>query len=553
MKSSNDSQLMQWLRQQSQPFQSTTRKVVLAAVLQFIVQLASLYLIAVIAQTLIIHQQRPSAVLLGELILCLAAQLLFHQLKAHQQTMLRRQVMLHFQQALHQRLQQYSLALSRSHSNASWQSFFLKRIPALQGYYCDYLTQQRIASIIPLIVLAVVMPLSWLAGLLLLLSAPLVPLFMWIVGVGAANAHRQHFLAIERLGGIFLDRLKAKQLLTVFDRTDAEKQLFEQASEQLKTRTLKVVSLAFLSSSVLDFFATIAMALVAVIIGFSLLGDIPFGNWGQPMDLQKGLFVLLLAPLFFAELKTLGRFYHSKAEALGAAQDLQQIIARPVDVPHDRSSHHELHWREVSILHDGGQPLIQIHQLDLHPGDKVLLQGPSGAGKSTLLEALMGQRTLSCEQPVEVLQWQQISWLGQQAVLLPGTVRENLTLGHPRSDEQLWQVLQRVELSDWVTQSKQQLDTPLGEHPPLSGGQQQRLALARILLFDQPVIFLDEPTAHLASEQQQRLTELLQQLLQEKTVIWISHRLLDQDFFTHHWTINAEQRDFVQQEIERHA
>lgn len=526
-----------WLNTHIRTFSAAIHFVVALAAAKFILQMASLYLLSDIVAQYLIESRRPDAVTFYGLAGVLLAQMLLLAYHDKKKLTLAGEVANYFQQHLTQQLQRGSLAVIRDYSIARWQSFYIHRLPALQSYYSEYITQQRLATLMPVCVLLVVFPISWLAALILLVAAPLIPLFMWITGKGAAAAQQRHFIALERLGSIFLDRLQARRLLHVHHAVDRQQQYFHTAAEALKQKTLDVLRVAFLSSSVLDFFATVGMALIAVFVGFSLLGIITVGSWQSGLSFQEGLFALLLSPLFFSELKNLGRCYHLRAEALGAADAIEAVLNRPCGATATCSPPLILH--ELTLSTAQKTPLLFARQLTLNLGDHVLLQGDSGSGKTTLLEVLLGMRSASAR-ALCTLEREQVTWLSQQAVILAGSVRENLMMGMPMAERCLYERLDQVGLREWVSQLPQGLDTPLGDHPPMSGGQQQRLAIARVLLFDNPVVFLDEPTAHLGEAQADAIIALLQQHLHHKTVIWVSHELSGGSFFNKRWCIDAE-------------
>jgi len=533
--STDSTRLKQWLRAQQKAFRKGSGAILLLSALRFAVQLAGLYVLSMIIGRAVMESLQPDQQSLAVLATLFTVQLLLSWLVFHVKRGLSHRVLVYFQTQLMQRLQTGSLAVLRQYSAASWQSFIMKRVPALQSFYSDYLPQQQLAAVIPVLVIIAVFPVSWLAALLLAIAAPLIPLFMWLVGKGAAASHQRHYKALERLGSIFLDRLQARQLLHTHRAVNRQKRVFTLASHALREKTLEVLRFAFLSSSVIDFFATVGMALIAVFTGFSLLGEITFGSWQSGLTLQEGLFILLLSPLFFSELKTLARFYHLRAEALGAADVIMDVL-ESAPVANSQKATSELYFTSLTVP-VSGQLILQASELTCRSGDHILLQGASGSGKSTLLESLLGMRTAQAEQ-MQLLLRSQVAWLTQHAVVLPGSVRENLTLSHEADDDYLLALLDKVELTDWIMQQSSGLDTLMGDYPPMSGGQQQRLALARVLFFNRPVVILDEPTAHLSVPQAERMAQLIRQYLADKTVIWVSHDISADKFFNKRWTID---------------
>ena len=442
-------------------------------------------------------------------------------------------------------------ALVRQHSVYYWQTLWLQNLQAFTDWALEYRVQQTIAVVVPLLALTVIFYVNPVIGLGLLITLPVVPLFMIIVGKGAAALHRKHFVALERLGSLFTDRLAALPMLANFQAHQRQTGLLKEASEQLNTRTMKVVSVAFLSNSVLDFFATLAVALVAVFIGFSLLGELEIG---PAITLQQGLWILLTVPLLLSEMKKLGQVYHQKAQAEAAQEELAplyshvpdtislQSYAQSADNPEemsrllDASNFNVFDLREPASLKEGQvQPaLLKANSLIISKGDKVLLNGKSGAGKTLLLEALSGQRpaTHKFEQPVV--------WITQHPVITPGSVRENLCLNDTYSDDILMTALQDVELEAWLTLLPYGLDTVMTDYPQLSGGEAQRLSLARALLRDESIWLLDEPTAHLPDEQHHRLAQLIKRLGENKTLIWASHKALPSNWFNQFWSVEKK-------------
>lgn len=534
-----EKELLIWLKAQGRQFSRSLSALLLISLVLFVLRVGAMWSLSLVLHQVLIEQQSPSLSVLASLAALFVGQSLLVYCKGHQGARVEQAISSHYQQAIYQQIRRFHLALLRQQPTANWQAHLMKRSPAISQYYLDFQLQQKLASIAPLIVLAIVLPLNWLIALILLVSAPLIPVFMWITGMGAATAHRANFAAIDRLNHLFLDRLRGRQLLQLFNREQAELEKFSVAGEELKSRTLKVVRLAFLSASVLDFFATVAMALVAVLVGFTLLGEVNTGHWGeQPLNFQQGLFLLLMTPLFFNELKLLGRHYHTKSEAIGAAAEIRPLLEL-VEQPHPTQAHDEaaIEWPSTEIFGANGDAILKAEGFHFAKGDKVFLKGPSGSGKSVLLEALLGLRKLAPVSPC--LQREDVAWLGQQTHVLPGSVRQNLTLGEPFEDEALLEALEKVGLTEWLHQQPEGLEQAMGEHPPLSGGQTQRLALARILLFDKPVVLLDEPTAHLTQDQHHELSALLQQQLEGKSVVWVSHREVTQAWFTQQWHLQV--------------
>lgn len=447
--------------------------------------------------------------------------------EANRRTLQAKTELLHgLEQHFVQRLVAEQTSLVSTHSNYFWQSVWTRHISALAHWRYDYQVQQYIAVLVPLFALIFILIVNPIVGGSLLITLPIIPLFMIIVGKGAAARQRTHFVALTRLGSLFVDRLTALPLLATFRSHQREQKILSQASDELNDRTMKVVSIAFLSNTVLDFFSTVAVALIAVFIGFSLLGEFSIGPL---LTLHTGLWLLLTAPLLFSELKALGQYYHQKAEAEAARDETGQwfepLTAGQLSQPDGDFTQPETFRVE---LPDG---MLHSTNLHLHPGDRVAVTGPSGSGKTLLLEALAGQRPANYCLPCRV------AMLSQHPVLFPATVRENLNYQQHFSSQRLQQVIEAVELKRWIESLPKGLDTPLAEVPAISGGQAQRLSLARLLLSDAPVWLLDEPTAHLPESQHNSLSELIRRLGKDRTVLWVSHKPLPKTWFNREWQV----------------
>ncbi|MGE6263041.1 heme ABC transporter permease/ATP-binding protein CydD [Aeromonas media] len=422
----------------------------------------------------------------------------------------------------------------------SWASLLLEQIEEMQEFFSRYLPQMAIAVFIPLVILVAVFPVNWAAGIILLGTAPLIPLFMILVGVGAADANRRNFQSLARLSGHFLDRLKGLRTLQLFMRTQAEGEAIRDASEDFRERTMEVLRLAFLSTAVLEFFAAIAVALVAVYFGFSYIDHLNFGNYGAKVTLFTGLFVLFLAPEFYAPLRELGAHYHAKAQAIGAAEQLLEFLEAEVSEPASGSAPFQadgpirVEARALEVLSAEGKVLVGPIDFTLEAGTRTALVGISGAGKSSLVNALLGFAPYRGSLRVngqelaelDMSQWRlQLGWLSQNPQLFHASLRDNLLLARPTaSDAELEAALVRAQA--WEFAREKGVDYPVGDQAGgLSVGQAQRLALARTLLKSTQLMVLDEPTASLDRHSERAIMSTLEDAAKGKTLLMITHRL----------------------------
>ncbi|MCU8086678.1 MULTISPECIES: cysteine/glutathione ABC transporter permease/ATP-binding protein CydD [unclassified Shewanella] len=465
----------------------------------------------------------------------------------------------HIRAAVMDKLTKLGPAFIKGKPAGSWASIVLEQVEDLQDFYARYLPQISLAGFIPVLILAAVFPINWAAGLILLLTAPLIPMFMILVGMGAADANRKNFSALARLSGHFMDRLKGLSTLKLFHRGDAELKVIASASEEFRSRTMSVLRMAFLSSAVLEFFAAVSIAVLAVYFGFSYLGHLDFGYYGAhanissstapdmggiPFSLFTGLFILILAPEFYQPLRDMGTHYHAKAQAIGAAEALITLLEHPEPefFGHVRiNSIETLSADNLEVFSVDGTRLLGPLSFELKEGERLALVGPSGAGKTSLLNALLGflpykghllinGHELSA---LDLAHWRQhLAWLGQEPQLFHGTVRDNVALADPTlPDDMLWHLLAEANISDFVKAQPLGLDAPVGEQSSgLSVGQAQRIALARALGQQASLFVLDEPTASLDSQSEQAVSSALNRAMAGKMCIMVTHRLdqLDQ-------------------------
>ncbi|EMX4956542.1 cysteine/glutathione ABC transporter permease/ATP-binding protein CydD [Raoultella planticola] len=440
------------------------------------------------------------------------------------------------------RLQQAGPAWIQGKPAGSWATLVLEQIDDMHDYYARYLPQMTLAASVPLLIVITIFPINWAAALILLGTAPLIPLFMALVGMGAAEANRRNFLALARLSGHFLDRLRGMETLRLFHRGEAETDNIRYASQDFRQRTMEVLRLAFLSSGVLEFFTSLSIALVAVYFGFSYLGELNFGHYGVGVTLMSGFLALILAPEFFQPLRDLGTFYHAKAQAIGAADSLKTFMEKPL-AQETRGekllSDNEpigLEARDAIVKSPEGKILAGPLNFTLPAGKRVVLVGQSGSGKSSLLNALTGFLPYDGSllvngvelRDLDASRWHRLlSWVGQNPQLPAATLRENVLLAWPEASEaQLQLALDKAWVSEFISQLPQGINTPVGDQAGrLSVGQAQRIAVARALLVPCRLLLLDEPAASLDAHSEQRVMQALFNASSQQTTLMVTHQL----------------------------
>ncbi|CAM5198904.1 ATP-binding cassette subfamily C protein CydD OS=Castellaniella defragrans OX=75697 GN=HNR28_001434 PE=4 SV=1 [Castellaniella denitrificans] len=440
-------------------------------------------------------------------------------------------------------------AWTRRQASGELAGAVVEQTEALDGYFSRYLPSMAAAVVLPIAFSLIILPVDLVAGLLLLTTAPLIPLFMALVGWGAEAASRHHLQTFARLSGFFADRLRGLSTLKLHGRAQAEAEAVTQASDTLRARTLAVLRIAFLSSAVLEFFAALGVAGVAVYIGLSYLGYLDLR--GQALSLQAGFFCLLMAPEVYAPLRQFAAHYHDRAAARAAVAQIEAsfdslpaIDTPPQERPAGPSGTRHRDAREAGIsVHAGPlrlslperpRPILDGLSLSIQAGEHVALLGGSGAGKTTLLEVLARLQTAEgplmldgrplAEWPEESLR-DRVVLIGQRPFLLQGSIADNIRLGRPdASAAEIARAAQRACVTEFARHLPHGLDSridPRGHG--LSGGQAQRVALARLYLRDPGLILLDEPTAHLDEAMRDAVLDGLLDFARGRTVLLVTH------------------------------
>ena len=403
----------------------------------------------------------------------------------------------------------------------------------VDAYMNQYIPQALYAVLIPLMIsIAIIDSVSWI-GWILLMTYPLIPFFMILIGKKADKLNKQQWERMQFLGGHFLDVLQGLTTLKVFGRAKEQVHVIGRLSGEFRDATLKVLRIAFLSALVLELIGTISTAMIAVYLGVSLVyGEVEF---------LPAFFILLLAPDFYAPLRQLGAAFHTGLSGKVSLTAVQEYLTSGIEVVRTgqetlKRPMQTIEFRDVAYEYEEDHVGLETFTGVLKRGCSYMLVGESGAGKTTISNVLMqlltptkGQVTVD-GYDLQTLdsQWyhEQIAYLSQTPYIMSGTLRENLQFGLEASDETLWKVLQQVQLSDFVSALPLGLDTVIGEGGyGLSGGQRQRLALGRTLLRPAQILILDEVTAHLDVETENLIMQVLREYGQDKIVLYVGHRV----------------------------
>ena len=524
--------LLKRLRQQEK---LRLRLSILAGSTATVLLILSWYLIALLIQQVVLVEPASTTLqLYGGLIVSL---LLARNLALYWQEQLAQTASNNIRASLRQQLlhawQATKPVSLQQQAASSHAGHWLEDTDALDGYFARYWPQQQLMLLSPLLILLAISISNWLVALLLLLSAPLIPLFMSLIGMGAEQINQKHLAQRQRLAGHFLDRLRKMALINRLGAAEQVKAEVASRSERYRQLVMKTLRVAFLSSAVLEFFASVAIAAVAIYIGFVLFGAINFGP-AQSLTLASGIFMLALAPEFFQPLRQFAQAYHDRAAAVAAATELAPLLLPAAQQPAkafatDTASAvgKAFECQQLNINTASGRVICHQLNISLSPGQCLLVSGPSGAGKSTLLKTCAGLQAPNSGQ-VRVKQLPvadaRVFYLPQKPWVFNGTLRENLSVLSPGVDDNaLLSALDTVGLAA-LCATPAQLDQPLTERAEgLSGGQLQRLALARVLLSSFDIILLDEPTASLDLASTKQIIACLAQLKRQHALIIASH------------------------------
>ncbi len=440
------------------------------------------------------------------------------------------------------RLLSHLLALGPAYTNAERSGELTNTIQegveALDAYIRQYLPQLALAAIVPLAIFLFILPVDPLSAFVLLLTAPLIPIFMVLIGDAAETQTRRQWSVLSSMSATFLDAIQGLTTLKLLGRSRAMIAEIANISDRFRHSTMRVLRVAFLSAFVLEMVATISTAVVAVEIGLRLLyGRIQF---------EQAFFVLLLAPAFYLPLRLLGTRFHSGMSGIAAAQRIFDILDQPVpaaktdqpDIHQPLEFHKAIEFRDVHLAYEDGKRIALDGVTFTIPRGKIVgVVGPTGGGKSTLAHLLLrfaepgGGEILIDGMPLENIDteaWRRLlSWVPQQPYIFNTSAAKNIRFARPQAlIAEIETAAERAGAHSFIGSLPQGYDTILGEGSSrLSGGEAQRIAIARAFLKESPIIILDEVTAHLDAEIEAEVLDSLRDLLAGRTALIIAHRL----------------------------
>ncbi|WP_212929121.1 thiol reductant ABC exporter subunit CydD [Oceanobacillus oncorhynchi] len=416
-------------------------------------------------------------------------------------------------------------------------SLFMDTIDEIDGYFSQYLPQVIQSVGIVLIVWLVIFIQNWTSGLIILVSAPFIPVFMMIIGIKTKDKSKEQLSELAAFSGTFLDTLQGLPTVKLFGRSQEQRNKIDQDSTSFRDATMGVLKVVFTNSLALEFIAMLSIGLIALEIAIRM---IIFQN----LSFFTGFFVLLLAPELFSQLKQLGSAFHSGRASMGAASRVEDVLdeeTTPVSwgtasLKTDKAP--ELRLEQASFHYEEGNFQLAPASMRILPYEQVAIIGKTGAGKSTLLHVLAGFLPAKegnflidgiAQEKVEKADWfGRIGYLSQQPYVFSGTVRDNILLGsqEEQHDKVIQEVAEHAGIWKWITALPDGLDTIIGEGGRgLSGGEKQRIAIARTLLKKPQILFFDEPTTGLDIQTEHILQKSLDTLRNQTTMITVAHRL----------------------------
>ncbi|QKR99851.1 thiol reductant ABC exporter subunit CydD [Sphingomonas sp. CL5.1] len=404
------------------------------------------------------------------------------------------------------------------------------RIEDLGGFHARFLPLRRAAILSPLLIAIAAGFGSWIAGGIML--ATLVPfaLGMALAGTAAARAAARQLDALSRLSGLFVDRVRALPVIVGFGAQERIGRHLGDATREVAARTIDVLKVAFVSSAIIEFFAALSIALVALYCGFNLLGILPFPVPEKP-TLGQALFVLVLAPEFYLPMRRLAAAYHDKQVGEAAVERLEALAPAARPAPKAAIAGPPA-LRFEGVVIDYGETAIGPFTLDVAAGTSLALRGSTGIGKSSLLHALLGLAPIGAGRilvdgldAAETALCGHIGWAGQSVAFVPGTLADNIRLARPEADDATIEAAaRRAGLGPMIEARRQGLALPLDHRGSgLSGGERRRVGIARVLLKDAPLWLLDEPTADLDARSAADIAGILAAAGKGRTVLMATH------------------------------
>lgn len=457
---------------------------------------------------------------IGQLFLLVTVRFILQTLEEYFAFSLGQAVQYDLRQALLQKMNELGPVALRQEQKGQLLYLLNEGVGTLESYFSKYLPQLFQSLVIPVLFLCFIVPRDLMSGIILLVTAPLVPFFMMLIGKWTNKVNARQWIVINRLSGYLHDVMAGLTTLKLMNRSAEQSKKIEQVGSDYAKATLAVLRWAFLSSLALELFTTISIALVSVGLGLRLVE-------GQ-LDFATAFFILLIAPEFYQPLRALGSHFHTSLSTREAAADIFAFLEQPVcaqRVPVNPEQAAALQLQQVTVRYPNSEDtVLRDVSFTVQPGEVVALVGRSGSGKTTILNVIQGfltpqQGQVSVREAPAVIQ--------QKPYIFAGTILDNLRFGNEAiSEAEILEVCRQTGLAELLQRLPDGLHTKVGQGGAgLSGGQQQMIAMVRAICQQKQIILFDEATANLDLITERQLNKSLRHLLQQRTVLLVAHRL----------------------------
>lgn len=426
--------------------------------------------------------------------------------------------------------------LQENKTKGEWLAIITKGVDKLNIYLTSFLPQLGLLITVPLVLLIFTFINDWISGLIFLTTAPLIPFFMILIGKIADKENKRQWQVFQKLTMYLADLLPGLLVVKAYNQTKTQLLKINQNGEVFAKATLKVLRVAFISAFMLEFIATLSIAIIAVNIGLRLI-------YGYA-DFLPAFFILLIAPQFYQPFRQFGSAFHDAMNGITASSEIYAMLQKLNKQENvslaknilDKQDNWQIEFKNISYKYkDSEKQAIDDLSLKIQPGSNVVITGANGAGKSTLFKLLLGLypcatgKILIDNQDLQTLDmtwWQQqIGWVAQEPYIFGVSIRENITMGRNFSDEEIKNICHLVNLDEFIESLPQRYETLLDATQKLSSGQKRRLGLARALIGKPKILLLDEPMENLDIYNEELIQKVLSKLKHQVTVLIIGHRL----------------------------
>lgn len=426
--------------------------------------------------------------------------------------------------------------LQENKTKGEWLAIITKGVDKLNIYLTSFLPQLGLLITVPLVLLIFTFINDWISGLIFLTTAPLIPFFMILIGKIADKENKRQWQVFQKLTMYLADLLPGLLVVKAYNQTKTQLLKINQNGEVFAKATLKVLRVAFISAFMLEFIATLSIAIIAVNIGLRLI-------YGYA-DFLPAFFILLIAPQFYQPFRQFGSAFHDAMNGITASSEIYAMLQKLNKQENvslaknilDKQDNWQIEFKNISYKYkDSEKQAIDDLSLKIQPGSNVVITGANGAGKSTLFKLLLGLYPCATGkilidnqnlQTLDVTWWQQqIGWVAQEPYIFGVSIRENITMGRNFSDEEIKNICHLVNLDEFIENLPQRYETLLDATQKLSSGQKRRLGLARALIGKPKILLLDEPMENLDIYNEELIQKVLSKLKHQVTVLIIGHRL----------------------------